>query len=219
MILDNEENTGVLDYCDVSCSSCHGGKNMITLDTNCIDCSEGYSKTEDSNTNCISENLIPENYYKNPNDNIYYHCYPYCKKCSDYFDFDTNNMNCLECIDDYYFIYGTNNCYNKSIIGFYIKDNELYPCEENCETCSDSKTNIDGIISNNCLTCDKTKNLYLLPDLNNCEHESLKEKGYYLKSIDEDHNKKFFINVLILVHYVMKEKNLLLLQIVIFIIV
>ena len=117
-------------------------------------------------------------------------CYKSCKTCNNIKIDD--NMNCIECIDGFLKMGGTNNCYNKSIIGFYIKDNELYPCEENCETCSDSKTIIDGIISNNCLTCDKTKNLYLLPDLNNCEPESLKENGYYLKSIDGDDNKKVF---------------------------
>ena len=303
-IINNEENTGVIDYCDISCSSCNGAKNMITLDTNCIDCSEGYFKTIDSNTNCILESLIPENYYKNETDNIYYLCYINCKRCNEYFDTNTNNMNCLECIDDYYFLYETNNCYNMDLIqnneyyfshddnkfhkcyyscekclegsineenqncikcidnyyfeentnncynmtyiekgyyfdnftiseeelpkfkkchdkckkcynklidgnmncelciidyykingtdncyneelldqGYYLKDNLFFQCEENCLTCSNSKTIINGIESNNCLSCDKTnKGLYLVDDLKNCEPIEYKENGYYLQ--------------------------------------
>ena len=40
----------------------------------------------------------------------------------------------------------------------------FYPCDANCLTCSGGK---DGV-SNNCLSCDKDKNLYLLEDLNKC---------------------------------------------------
>ena len=303
-ILNNEENTGVMDYCDEACNSCNGKKDMINDDTNCIECSEGYYKTEDSNTNCILESSIPENYYKNINDNIYYHCYIYCQKCSDYFNVETNNMNCDECINHYYFLYGTKNCYNMDFIenneyyfssednkfhkcyyscekcliggtddnnqncikcidnyyyeentnncfnitfidkgyyfdnftinegelpifrkcydncktctnkkienemncilcidnyykingtnncysedllnnGYYLKDNLFFPCEEKCLTCSDKKTIIDGIESNNCLSCDKTnKGLYLVNELKNCEPIDFKENGYYLE--------------------------------------
>ena len=312
-VLDNEENTGIFQYCDVACSSCNRGKNLITLDTNCIDCTTGYYKTEDSNTNCILESLIHENYYKNPSDNIYYHCYTSCKKCSDYYDSDTNNMNCLECINDYFFIYGTNNCYDISLAennqyflssednkfhkcyyscnkcsgesnennhncincindyyfeentnnccnmtyiekgyyfddftisgdelplfkkcyekcqkcndqligsnmncelcienhykingtnncyndellsqGYYLKDNLFFPCEENCLTCSYSRTITDGIESNNCLSCDKiNKGLYLVDDLKNCEPIGYKENGYYLQE-DINGNEIFY---------------------------
>ena len=303
-VLNNEENTGVVEYCDEACNSCNGKKDILNDETNCIECSEGYYKTEDSNTNCILESLIPENYYKNEDDNIYYHCYNYCKKCSCYFDIETNNMNCDECINNYYFLYGTKNCYNMDFIenkeyyfssydnkfhkcyyscekcliggtddnnqncikcidnyyyeentnncynmtyikkgyyldnftlnedelpifkrcyencktcknkkigeemncilckdnyykingtnncynedildnGYYFEDNLFFPCEESCLTCSDKKTIIDGIESNNCLSCDNTnKGLYLVNELNNCEPIEYKENGYYIE--------------------------------------
>ena len=69
-VLTNEENTGVIKYCNEACDSCYGEGN--SQDTNCIKCSEGYYKTEDSKTNCILESLIPPNYSKNKSDNIYY---------------------------------------------------------------------------------------------------------------------------------------------------
>ena len=69
-VLSNEQNTGVIKYCNSACDSCFGEGN--SQDTNCIKCSPGYYKTEDSDTNCILENLIPSDYYKNLSDNIYY---------------------------------------------------------------------------------------------------------------------------------------------------
>jgi len=83
-VLNNDQNTGIIKYCDEACSTCNGQKNVVTQDTNCILCKDGYFKTEDSDTNCIVESLIPENYYKS--NNIYYHCYINCKKCNNYFD-------------------------------------------------------------------------------------------------------------------------------------
>ena len=301
-VLNNAENTGVIEYCNEACNSCIGKK--IGQDTNCIDCSDGYFKTEDSNTICILENLIPENFYKNMDDNIYYHCYIYCRKCSDYYDAENNNMNCDECIENYYFLHetkncydmdfiqnnehyfssedtqfhkcydtcekclvggiddnnqncikcindyyfedntnncynmeyvekgfyfdnftindgelpvfrkcyencktctnkiivdemncqlckddyykinGTNNCYYKDLLnnGYYLEDNLFFPCEENCLTCSNSKTIINEIETNNCLSCDKiNKGLYLVNELNNCEPIEFKDEGYYLE--------------------------------------
>ena len=308
-VLNNDQNTGVVKKCDKACQTCFDIKNEITRDTNCINCAEGYFKTEDSNTNCILESLIPENYFKNNTDNIYYKCYKYCKKCNNYFIEENDNMNCIECINDYYFVYGTNNCYNMSYKeendyffserdnkfhkcyfsclkctqlelddynhncdeciegfyfeyntnncynmsilergyyfdnfsinqgeapvykkcyencktcndkmiddnmncilckddfhkingtnncyddslleqGYYLKDNIYYPCESNCKTCSNSKTITNDIISYNCLSCDFiTKILYLVQDLNNCEPESFKENGYYLKEKEDE---------------------------------
>ena len=314
-VLNNLENTGVIKLCDIACATCNSGKIILTGDTNCITCKEGYYKTEDSNTNCILENLIPENYFKNPVDNIFYKCYINCKKCSDFYNSENNDMNCIECITNYYFVYntdncypmsfidendyffserdnkfhkcyfscfkcsqleldeyhhncdecisnfyfeyGTNNCYNMSLLergyyfddftinigenpvfkkcydncktcnntyinnnmncilckdnyykiigtnncydeslidqGFYLKDNIFYPCEEKCKTCSDSKTIINDIISNNCLSCDLiNKGLYLVPDLKNCEPESFKENGYYLDESEDNPDIKIF---------------------------
>ena len=119
-VLNNGQNTGIIKYCDKACSTCNGEKNNITQDTNCILCNDGYFKTEDSDTNCTLENLIPENYYKS--NNIYYHCYINCKKCDNSFDSINNEMNCISCIENYYFVFGTNNCYDIE----YTKNNNYY---------------------------------------------------------------------------------------------
>ena len=69
-ILITEENKGTTEKCNEACDSCFGEGN--SQDTNCFKCSPGYYKTEDSDSNCIIENLIPSNHYKNGTDNIYY---------------------------------------------------------------------------------------------------------------------------------------------------
>ena len=153
--------------------------NILSQDTNCIDCSIGYYKTEDSNTNCILESLIPENYYKNENDNIYYHCYINCKKCSNNYDIENNNMNCDECIIDYYFLYETKNCYNMDLIQnneyyFSNEDDKFHKCYYSCEKCIN-----DDIDENNhnCLSC--INNYYFEENANNCYNLTYIEKGYY----------------------------------------
>ena len=179
-VLSNEENTGVVEYCDDSCNSCNGKKDIINEDTNCIECSEGYYKTEDSNTNCILESLIPENYYKNEDDNIYYHCYINCKSCSDGFHIETNNMNCNECINDYYFLYETKNCYSMDFIenNYYLSsvDNNFHKCYFTCEKCLIGGTDD---YNQNCITC--INGYYKINGTNNCYNIDILNNGYYLK--------------------------------------
>ena len=173
-VLDNDENTGVIKNCSLACETCIGESNG--QNTNCLKCAKGYYKTEDSKTNCIINNLIPKNYYLNSIDDIYYKCHPNCYNCSN--GYASDNMNCITCTNNYYFIYGTNksNCYNITLLnkGYYLKDNFFYPCDDNCLTCSEGK----NITSNNCLSCDNENNLYLLEDLNTCKFSNY--SGYYL---------------------------------------
>ena len=316
-VLNNDENTGVVKKCDIACASCNGDKNILTGDTNCINCASGYYKTQDSKTNCILESLISTNYFKNNSDSIFYKCYINCNRCDAYYISENANMNCLECIPDYYFVYGTkncydmtfveendyflserdnqfhkcyfsclkcsqleldeynhncdeciddfyfeyntkncynasilekgyyfddfsinqefnekpvfkkcyencktcnntliddnmncilckenyykingtNNCYNDELLdqGYFLSNDIFYPCEESCKTCSNSKTIIDNVESNNCLSCDSTtKQLYLVSDLDNCEPESYKENGYYLSGKEDNTDIKIF---------------------------
>ena len=153
-VLDNEENTGVNNIVIVLALHVME-KNNITQDTNCIECSEGYFKTEDSNTNCILENLIPENYFKNANDNIYYRCNINYK----IYDYANNNMNCDECIENCYFLYNTNNIYDTDFIqdnnGYYFSsdDNKFHKCYSSCTKCNiwgiDSNHNCEKFLNNN----------------------------------------------------------------------
>jgi len=176
-VLNNEENTGVIKYCNEACSTCNGEASQEN--TNCIICKEGYFKTEDSQTNCILESLIPENYYKNNDNNIYYKCYPNCLKCKRSLDFeaDINNMGCEICIDNYYLVDKTNNCYNISFldnnIDYYLNENKFYKCYKNCKKCS-----VGGIETNqNCEEC--LDDYYYAENTNNCYDFSIIEKGYY----------------------------------------
>ena len=85
-------------------------------------------------------------------------------------------MNCILCKEDYFKLNGTNNCYNKTSLNksYYFQDDMFYHCDANCLTCSEGKSGT----SNNCLSCDNNKDLYLLEDLNNCVYSNY--SGYYL---------------------------------------
>ena len=112
-VLNNNETYGVIENCSEACESCLG-ENM-TNDTSCIECTSNYYKTEDSNSNCILESLIPHNYYKNETDNIYYKCHQNCYNCTS--KPDSFSMNCILCAENYYkFPDGSypNNCLDNS---------------------------------------------------------------------------------------------------------
>ena len=86
-------------------------------------------------------------------------------------------MNCIECLDNFYKMVDTDNCYSisKTDEGYYLKNEKFYPCNQNCKTCFDDA----NAASNNCLSCDN--NLYLVNELNNCVDITYKNNGYYLK--------------------------------------
>ena len=162
--------------CYFSCLKC----SQLELDEynhNCDECISGFY-FEYNTKNCYNDSVLERGYYfddftiNTGEDPTYKKCYEKCKTCNNTI-IDTN-MNCISCMDNLYKINGTNNCYDETLKaqGYYLKENIFYPCEDNCKTCSDSKTDINGLISNNCLSCDyETKSLYLVSDLKNCEPE------------------------------------------------
>ena len=109
-------------------------------------------------------------------------------------------MNCDMCKEGFYKLNGTNNCYNRTMLNdsFYFDGNYFYPCDKNCLTCSQGKNGT----SNNCLSCDNNKGLYLVESLseviidqscseckegynfkyqpNNCYNNETIEQNYYL---------------------------------------
>ena len=103
-VINGNENTGIIKDCDISCKSCYG--ESTEGNTNCIECAENYFKTEHSNTNCLKANLIPNNYYLNIIDNIYYKCHPNCKSCNGSYNNITNDMNCNLCVNNSFFLDG-----------------------------------------------------------------------------------------------------------------
>jgi hypothetical protein len=88
-------------------------------------------------------------------------------------------MNCDECIDNYYFINGTKNCYDNETIlptnEYYFSENKFYKCYYKCSKCYNSVPDEEN---NFCIKCNN--DLYLLENTNNCYNISLLSQGYYL---------------------------------------
>ena len=149
--INNEGNTGIIEYCNIACSTCD--KKEEEGNTYCISCSNGYFKTEDSNTNCLLENSIPNNYYKNNSDNIYYKCHSNCANCSDGYNPETGNMNCINCKPGYYFILDTNNCYNENLLEsneYYLSGHIFIRCYNTCSKCFNNLPNEENHYCKEC---------------------------------------------------------------------
>ena len=71
---------------------------------NCITCQSNYNITEDTHS-CYNE--LPDNYYLD--NNIFRRCHERCKTCITGSDND-NNMKCLTCETNFFFIPDSNNC-------------------------------------------------------------------------------------------------------------
>ena len=80
-------------------------------------------------------------------------CYPSCETCEDYSE-DSNNQKCLTCRRQFYFINGTQNCFNYAKEHYYFDEEteKYYPCYKDCLTCDKKETSIQNM---NCLTCSK----------------------------------------------------------------
>ena len=80
-------------------------------------------------------------------------CYPSCETCEDYSE-DSNNQKCLTCRRLFYFINGTQNCFNYAKEHYYFDEEteKYYPCYKDCLTCDKKETSIQNM---NCLSCSK----------------------------------------------------------------
>ena len=180
--INNEENYGIIKYCDIACATCNIGKDELTENTNCLTCSIGYYKMEESNTNCILESLIPINYYKYTEDNIFYKCYELCTICVRelHYKTDINQMGCDSCVIGYYIEDGTTNCYDisflESHINYYLstEENKFKKCYSSCKTCS---IGFEDEYNHNCDEC--LENYFFEEGTKNCFNFSILEKGYY----------------------------------------
>ena len=76
-------------------------------------------------------------------------CYNSCLNCTDLGD--ENNHKCNECLNNYYFLENTNNCYSLNNISknYFLFQNKLYKCNSRCENCS----NFPEKYSDNCIYC------------------------------------------------------------------
>ena len=140
----------------------------------------------DSNE-CIDSIPSEEYYFENATTGLLAPCHSDCKTCSK--KANSTNTNCDTCKENDLFLLN-GNCVDNCPDGYYsIVSEGIKKCEkcyENCKTCSNQKTVINDIISSNCLSCDITKNLYLVNELNNCEPESFINEGYYLKELEDN---------------------------------
>ena len=91
-------------------------------------------------------------------------CYLSCLTCDEYFEHG-DNQRCTSCKPSFYFINGTQNCYNYVKPHYYFDEitKKYYPCYKDCLTC-DKKEN--STYNMNCLTC--PSNLYFYPKAKNC---------------------------------------------------
>ena len=182
VLSDTNDNTGVIKNCSDACNTCIG--DGISNNTNCIECAQGYFKTEDSYSHCqIEDSISLDNYYFNTSDNIYYHCHHNCKGCNGSYDRNTNEMKCLDCIENYFFIYGNYNCYNLSILeenNYYFNyyDSKFHKCYHTCSECLNFEPNETNHFCINCIS-----GYYFLENTNNCLDMNITEQGYYLDNI------------------------------------
>ena len=77
---------------------------------NCLKCINNYYFLEDINS-CYTGEI--DNYYLDKNINKYRRCYKNCLRCST--APEGNNINCLKCINEYYFLEDINSCYTGDI--------------------------------------------------------------------------------------------------------
>ena len=191
VLSDANENTGVIKNCSDACNSCLG--DGISNNTNCIECAQGYFKTEDSDTHClINDSISLDNYYFNTSDNIYYHCHHNCKGCNGSYNQNTKEMHCLDCIENYYFIYGENNCYNFTFLKdnkyyFNYNDSKFHKCYYTCTECLNFEPNETNHFCINCIS-----GYYFLENTNNCHDMNITEQGYYLDNIYIMEGKQLF---------------------------
>ena len=180
--------------CHRNCNSCYKNGESDEVQ-NCITCINDYFFVENSN-NCLKD---PIGYYLNEN-NIYSRCHPLCSKCISK-EINDTYMNCISCIEDYYYLYPKNKnclkcqkyvnyeqteCINEIPEGFYLLNSTygiIEKCNEYCSKCS------NGPKFNN-MNCDYCIEGYLLlidNDIKNCFLKDIKVPSNYY-TIDNEPN-------------------------------
>ena len=160
----NQEST-YINNCNYRCSNCNEeNEGGIENSSNCLSCDndKGYHFHPSIPYHCINESELPTpNYYLDPINDIYTQCAPTCFSCKEGFNETTNEMNCITCINETYFQNSSStNCIPRPETGFYVENDILYPCHNNCLTCE--KGGDDD--NNQCLSC--IDDLYLDDEIN-----------------------------------------------------
>ena len=145
-----------------------GRQGSIKINFN--DCLDGYYKLDYDLNLCT--NVKPKGYYLDKDNKIYKTCSNPCRECSGP-KINENNMNCLECIDNYYMTEDTNSCYNKIIDNYYLDNNILRRCHPNCKKNNSKAINEYYMNSLECMN-----NYYMTEDTNLCYNKVI--DNYYL---------------------------------------
>ena len=146
-----------------------GRHGKITININ--DCLNGFYHMEDDWNLCT--NIKPENYYIDENNKSYRKCKSPCYKCSGDLISD-DNMNCISCISNYYMTENNNNCYVKEVNNYFLFNNILIRCHQDCLKCTSRENSY-------CLAC---QDGYYLTEFNKSCYKN-GTIGYYL---DEKNN-------------------------------
>ena len=120
-------------------------------------------------------------------------CFQNCKTCLE-ISADINDQKCLTCQDSFYFIDGTQNCFDRVESKYYFnyETRSFSPCYKDCYKCDTKENNSTHM---NCLTCTlplrfykKSTNCLNCPNyVNYMQTECINEipEGYYL--LDKDY--------------------------------
>ena len=115
-------------------------------------------------------------------------CFQNCEECL-YVSDDINYQSCLKCKPGFYFVYQTQNCFDKLEHNYYFNSTTkiFYPCYKDCYTCNAKEKNSTYM---NCLSCleplkfyEKNKNCLKCDKYTNFEQTQCIDSiptGYYL---------------------------------------
>ena len=114
-------------------------------------------------------------------------CHYTCKTCIDEPILDEigniKNQNCINCTEGYNLMFGTNNCYDNSILeqGYYLSSNDsmYHKCDTQCKTCKENVTNKNIY----CISCNNNQGYYSVENTSifECFNSENIENYYYLK--------------------------------------
>ena len=78
-----------------------------------------------------------------------------------------NDQKCETCLDEYYFLEGTQNCFDEAPEGYYLDNDEkkYKKCYESCKTCTNKKE----INNHNCVLCKPNYTLFKNKNCLNCK--------------------------------------------------
>ena len=132
-----------------------------SIGINFEDCLQGYYHLDYDLNLCT--NVMPEGYYLDEKERTYKKCQSPCKTCSGPIN-NSEDMNCLTCIQGYNITEDTNSCYNFLPPNYYLDNDIFRRCYERCLRCETGSNDPSNM---NCLECISSEYFYK-KDTHNC---------------------------------------------------